>query len=168
MGVVFWFTGLPCSGKTTLAKKLEKYFKDKRMPVKVLDGDTLRKSSSQDLGFSKKDRDENIRRATHLAKDLSRKGTNIIASFVSPYNEMRLYARENCQNFVEIYVKCSIEKCIERDVKGLYKKALRGEIKDFTGIQDPYEEPLNPELTLETDKHPSEFLIKKIINFIEK
>ncbi len=167
-GIVIWFTGLPCSGKTTLSKEIEKYFQEKNLPVQRLDGDVVRKTISRDLGFSKKDRDINIKRMAYLAQMLANHNINVISAFVSPYREMRDFARSLQENFIEIYVKCSKEKCIERDVKGMYKKALNNEIKDFTGVQDPFEEPHNPELTVNTEKNSIECNIREIIDYIEK
>ena len=167
-GIVLWFTGLPCSGKTTLAKSLEQFFKKNGKPVQMLDGDTFRKTISKDLGFSKKHRYENIRRATWIAKLLAENNINVIASFVSPYKKARGFARKICPNFVEIYLKCDIKECIKRDIKGMYKKALNGEIGNFTGIHSPYEEPSNPELIIETSKFSLEENANTILDFVKK
>ena len=162
-GFCLWFTGLPCSGKTTIAKIVEDKLKEKGMNVECLDGDVVRQSLTRDLGFSKEDRDKNIERVTFVAKLLSRNGVAALVSFVSPYIGARDNARKECTNFIEAYVKCPVEECEKRDVKGMYKKARRGEIKDFTGIDDPYEEPLNPELVLETDKEDAEKSASRIL-----
>lgn len=169
-GLVVWFTGLPCSGKTTLSRKTEKYFQDKNLPVQRLDGDLVRKTISSDLSFSKKDRDTNIKRISYVSQMLAQNGVNVVVAFVSPYQKMRDFARSLCDrgNFFEIYVKCSVEKCIKRDLKGMYAKALRGETKDFTGVQDPYEEPKNPDLVIETEKESEEESEKKIFDFLEQ
>lgn len=163
-GLVIWLTGLPCSGKTTISKEIEKYFRKRKLPVQRLDGDIVRKTINSDLGFSKKDRDENIRRITHIARMLSDNGINAIVAFVSPYRKMRNFARKICPNFIEIYIKCDLKECKRRDIKGMYKKALAGKIKDFTGVQDPYEEPKKPEITLETDK----YVLKENMNNFHK
>jgi len=150
-GLVIWLTGLPSSGKTTVSKKLEKYFKDSKLAVARLDGDTFRKKHTEKLGFTKKDRNENIKRAAKEAKKLSEKNINVIAAFVSPYEQMRKFARKTCPNFIEVYLRCGLQECIRRDKKGMYKKALAGKIKNFTGVSDPYEEPCRPEIVLNTE-----------------
>jgi adenylylsulfate kinase len=155
-GFTLWFTGLPCSGKSAVADRVAAALKEKGHRVERLDGDIVRKDLTRDLGFSKNDRDENIRRVTFVAKLLSRNGVAVLTSFISPYREMRNRARTETTNFVEVYSKCPVEVCKERDVKGMYEKAIRGEIKEFTGVSDPYEEPLKPELVLETDKESLE------------
>ncbi len=167
-GIVIWFAGLPCSGKTTLSKEVEKYFQEKGLPVQRLDGDVVRTTISDDLGFSKKDRDVNIKRMAYLAQILSNNGVNVVSAFVSPYQEMRNFARSLQDNFIEVYVKCSPKKCVERDIKGMYKKALNNEIKDFTGVQDPFEEPVNPEIIVDTENKNKEENAQEIINYIEK
>src|SRR4030066_14649 len=145
-GFTVWITGLPSSGKSTLARMLEKVLNDMDFHVEVLDGDEVRLRLSKGLGFSKEDRDENIRRISYVAKIVTRCGAVAITCAISPYREIRDEARREIGRFVEVYVKCTLEECISRDVKGMYKKALSGEIKNFTGISDPYEEPLNPEI----------------------
>lgn len=162
-GFVIWLTGLPGSGKTTIAKGLEKYFKDNNYRIEVLDGDFVRKNLSPDLGFSKEERDQHNKRVIFLSNLLARNGVIVIVSLISPYRKIRDYARSRLNKFVEVFVKCSIEKCIERDPKGLYKKALNGEIKDMTGIQHPYEEPLNPEVVDDTEKETTKESISKIL-----
>ncbi len=155
-GFTLWFTGLPCSGKTVVADRVAEILSEKGLKVERLDGDIVRQSLTRDLGYSKKDRDENIRRVTFVAKLLTRNGVAVLTSFISPYREIRAHARQEIGNFVEVYVKCPLEVCMKRDVKGMYQKAIRGEVKEFTGISDPYEEPLNPEVILETDKETVE------------
>ncbi len=162
-GFTIWFTGLPCSGKSAVADKVAEILKGKGLKVERLDGDIVRKSLTRDLGFSKKDRDENIRRVTFVAKLLTRNGVAVLTSFISPYREVRANARQEIENFVEVYVKCPVEVCMQRDVKGMYEKAIKGEIKEFTGISDPYEEPLDPEILLETDKEGLEKSADKVI-----
>jgi len=162
-GFTLWFTGLPCSGKTAVADKVAEALRERGMRVERLDGDIVRKSLTRDLGFSKEDRNENIRRVTFVAKLLTRNGVAVLTSFISPYREIRDEARQEIGNFVEVYVKCPVEVCMERDVKGMYEKAIKGEIKEFTGISDPYEEPLDPEILLESDKEILEESTHKVI-----
>ncbi|MFX1388589.1 MAG: adenylyl-sulfate kinase [Promethearchaeota archaeon] len=151
-GFTLWFTGLPCSGKTVLANAVRDDLKAKGMKVERLDGDIVRKSLTKDLGFTEEDRNMNIERVTFVAKLLTRNGVAVLASFVSPYNKIRQYSRKEIGDFILVYVKCSIEVCEDRDVKGMYMKARLGEIKDFTGINHPFEEPLNADIIVETDK----------------
>lgn len=167
-GFTLWLTGLSGAGKTTLATRLEKELKQRGLKVEVLDGDIVRGNLNQDLGFSKKDRLTNIKRVAFVAKLLARNDIIVIASFISPYSEMRSYCRNEIGNFMEVYVKCPLEVLIERDTKGLYKKALSGQIPDFTGISAPYEEPLNPEIILETDKETVEESTCKVMVWLEK
>ncbi len=149
-GFTLWFTGLSGSGKTTLAKAVEAELRRRGLKVERLDGDIVRQSLSRDLGFSKEDRDKNIERVTFVAKLLTRNGVAVICSFISPYAERRAKTRQEIGNFVECYVECPLEVLIERDVKGLYEKALDGKLPNFTGISDPYEPPVNPEITVHT------------------
>jgi adenylyl-sulfate kinase len=167
-GVTVWFTGLPCSGKTTLALKLSAELKKRGILCEDLDGDVTRKYLSKGLGFSKEDRDENIRRVGFVCSLLTRHGAVTTAAFVSPYRSIRAEIREMIGNFVEVYVKCSLDKCIERDVKGMYKKAIAGEIKNFTGISDPFEEPEKPELVIESDKETEDESLKKLLAKLEE
>ena len=166
-GFTLWFTGLPCSGKTTMSEIIAKELRDRDLNVETLDGDELRRNLSKDLGFSKEDRETHIKRVGFIAKLLSRNGVATLAAFVSPYREVRKYLRIEIGNFIEIFVKCPVEVCIERDVKGMYKKALAGEIQNFTGISDPYEEPLNPEVVVETDKEMPIESAQKVIQWLE-
>ncbi|KKQ93658.1 MAG: Adenylyl-sulfate kinase [candidate division CPR2 bacterium GW2011_GWC1_39_9] len=149
-GVTVWLTGLSGSGKTTIATELESLFKEKGFKVEKIDGDVLRETLSKDLGFSKEDRDTNVERSAFLAKTLNNHGVVAIVSLISPYREKRDWARNYIENFFEVYVNCPLGACEERDAKGLYIRARKGEIPDFTGISDRYEEPVNPELTLDT------------------
>ncbi|HEU24895.1 MAG: adenylyl-sulfate kinase [Athalassotoga sp.] len=166
-GFVLWFTGLSGSGKTTLSKSVEERLKGMGIPhVQRLDGDIIRKELTKDLGFSKADRDENIRRVGFVAKLLSDNGIPTLCAFISPYKDVRNEVRQKCANFIEIFVKCPIEVLIERDPKGLYKKALNGEISNFTGIDDPYEEPENPEITVDTSVESVEESTEKIISYL--
>ncbi len=149
-GFTVWFTGLPCSGKSTLAHALEGRLRAFDLPVEILDGDEVRTRLTKGLGFSKADRDENIRRIAYVAKLLSRARAVAIVAAVSPYREIRDEARAEIGHFVEIYVECPLEECIRRDVKGMYAKAINGDIPNFTGVSDPYEPPLRPEVTVQT------------------
>jgi adenylyl-sulfate kinase len=128
----------------------------------------VRKSLTKDLGFSEDDRNENIKRVAFVAKLLSRNDVGVVASFISPYREIRNHVRNEVTNFVEIYTKCPLDVCIQRDPKGLYKKALNGEIENFTGVSHPYEEPKNPEIILETDKESIEESVEKVIKKLEE
>lgn len=163
IGFTAWFTGIPCSGKTTIADRVAEILRGKGYKVERLDGDIVRKSLTSDLGFSKEDRDENIKRVTFVAKLLTRNGVAVLATFVSPYRERRAKTRQEIGNFVEVYTRCPVEVCMERDVKGMYEKALAGEIKNFTGVDDPYEEPENPELVLDTDKESIDECAQRVL-----
>ncbi|MHA1209978.1 MAG: adenylyl-sulfate kinase [Candidatus Freyarchaeota archaeon] len=167
-GVTLWFTGLPCSGKTTIADRVAELLRSRGVKVERLDGDIVRKSLTKDLGFTKEDRDKNIERVTFVAKLLTRNGVIVLATFVSPYRERRQKTREEIGEFIEVYVKASLEECIRRDVKGMYRKALAGEIKNFTGVDDPYEEPLNPELVLDTERETVEESVHKVLAYLEE
>jgi adenylylsulfate kinase len=162
-GFTVWFTGLPCSGKTTIADRVAEVLRNNGHRVERLDGDIVRQGLTSDLGFTKEDRDENIKRVTFVSKLLTRNGVMVLATFVSPYRERRKKTREEIGDFVEVYTRCPIEVCIARDVKGMFKKALAGEIINFTGIDDPYEEPENPELILDTDKESIDESIQKVL-----
>ncbi|MCD6331209.1 MAG: adenylyl-sulfate kinase [Thermoplasmata archaeon] len=162
-GCVVWFTGLPCSGKTTIAKKLMEILREKGKDVELLDGDTVR-DYIRNKDFSKEGRNKHLRYIALMAKLLAERGVIVLCSFVSPYRENRDFARSICNNFIEVYVKASLDTCIQRDVKGMYKKALNGEIKGFTGIDDPYEEPENPEIIVETDKESVEESVEKVLD----
>jgi adenylylsulfate kinase len=163
-GFVVWLTGLPASGKTTIARKLEKELKERGLKVEVLDGDEVRRWLSPEAGFSREDRERHLKRVAYVSHLLARNGVAVIASFVSPYRKTRDFARQLIGDFVEVYVKCSLETCIERDPKGLYRKALSGEIKDMTGIQDVYEEPPNPEVVVDSENESPEECAKKILD----
>ena len=162
-GFTVWFTGLSGAGKSTISHLLEKKLKEWGRNVEILDGDVVRTNLCQGLGFSKQDRDSNIQRIAFVCKLLTRNGVAVISAAISPYQEARDKARREIGNFVEVYVKCPMEVCAERDVKGLYKKALKGEIQGFTGVSDPYEEPLNPEVVVETNKETVEESTNKIL-----
>lgn len=151
-GVTIWFTGLSGSGKSTIARILEKRIRSVGRKVEILDGDVVRTNLSKGLGFSKEDRDTNIKRIGFVCHLLTRNDVMAISAAISPYREVRDYNRSLIGNFVEVYAKCALDECVKRDVKGLYQKAMAGEIKGFTGVDDPYEEPLHPEVVCETDR----------------
>ena len=167
-GFILWFTGLSGSGKTTISKALEPELKARGCKVEILDGDVVRTNLSKGLGFSKEDRDTNIRRIGFVANLLSRNGIVAITAAISPYRTIRDEIRAIESNFVEVYVKAPLEVCEARDVKGLYAKARAGEIKGFTGIDDAYEEPLNPEIICYTERESVEDCVKKVLNKLEE
>jgi adenylylsulfate kinase len=154
-GFVVWLTGLSGCGKTTIARAVEDALKSMNRSVVVLDGDEIRRHLSPDLGFSKRDRELNAERIAYLSHILSRSGIITIVALISPFRTSRDYARKLIGDFVEVWVKCSLETCKKRDPKGLYAKVMMGEITDFTGIDQDYEIPFNPEITLDTDKETS-------------
>lgn len=166
-GVTLWLTGLPSSGKSTIARMMERRFKKQGIKVELLDGDVVRTHLSKGLGFSREDRETNIKRIGFVCQLLTRNGVIALASVVSPYQETRDYNRRMIGNYVEVYVNTPVEECEKRDVKGLYKKARAGEIKNFTGIDDPYEEPRNPEVVCETMKETPEESVEKILNRLQ-
>jgi adenylyl-sulfate kinase len=166
-GFTLWFTGLPCSGKTTLAKGVEEILLERGLPVEVFDGDEIRTNLTKGLGYSKEDRDTNIRRIGYVCNLLTRNGVVSIAAVISPYQNIRDEVRETIGRFVEVFVDAPLEELIKRDVKGMYKKALAGEIKNFTGIDDPYEPPEKPEVHVHTDREEVEESTAKIIKTLE-
>ena len=151
-GFTLWFTGLSGAGKSTLAAAVSAELRGRGIPVEVLDGDEVRQNLSKGLGFSREDRDTNIRRIGYVAKLLARNGVAVITAAISPYRGIRDAVREEIGAFVEVYVRASLDECIRRDTKGLYRRALAGEIPQFTGVSDPYEEPLAPELVIDTER----------------
>src|SRR4051794_8530139 len=161
-GFTIWFTGLSGAGKSTLSEIIEKRLRERGRNVEVLDGDIVRTHLSKGLGFSREDRDTNIKRIAFVCGLLTRNGVVCISAAIAPYREAREWARTEIGNFVEVYVKCPIEVCRERDVKGLYKLVDEGKIKGFTGVDDPYEEPVNPELVVETNKETIEESVNRI------
>jgi adenylyl-sulfate kinase len=168
-GFTLWFTGLSGAGKTTISKIVEDELRKRGSRVEVLDGDVVRENLSKGLGFSKEDRDTNIRRIAFVADLLSRNGVPVITAAISPYRELRDEARELMgDRFIEVFVKASVEVCAERDVKGLYEKAFKGEIKEFTGVSDPYEPPLSPELTLDTEHDSAEEDAATVLSLLEE
>jgi adenylylsulfate kinase len=167
-GFTLWFTGLPCSGKSTLAQIVARELEWRGRGVEILDGDVVRTHLTKGLGFSKEDRDENIRRIGFVCGLLSKHGAVAIAAAISPYRSVREDVRSSTVNFVEVYVKTPLELCIQRDVKGMYRKALAGEIKHFTGIDDPYEPPVNAELVIETENEPADVSAERILAKLEE
>lgn len=167
-GFTLWFTGLSGAGKTTLANMIEAELQKRELRVEVLDGDVVRTNLSKGLGFSKEDRDTNIRRIGFVCHLLSRNGVAAISAAISPYRDIRDEVRQMIGNFVEVYVHCPLEVCAQRDVKGLYAKAMRGEIPVFTGVSDPYEEPLNPEVIVDSSTETTEQSFRKIMMTLEK
>jgi adenylyl-sulfate kinase len=167
-GFTLWLTGLSGSGKTTVAVLLEEQLKARGVKIERLDGDIVRKSLTRDLGFSKEDRDKNIERVTFVSKLLSRNGVGVIASFISPYQATRDMIRRETTNFIEVFVDAPLEVCAERDVKGMYAKAFAGEIKNFTGVSDPYEAPANPEIHLRTDQETIEESAARLMAYLEE
>ncbi|MBZ0193287.1 MAG: adenylyl-sulfate kinase [Candidatus Kuenenia stuttgartiensis] len=169
-GVTIWLTGLSGSGKSTIAVELEHALVENKHQAYILDGDNIRHGLNKNLGFSPEDRAENIRRIGEVAKLFTDANIITITAFISPYKEDRDNARklQNEGEFIEIYVKCPLNVCEQRDVKGLYKKARTGEIKEFTGISAPYEEPSNPELTIDTSVMPVEESTRAILKYLEE
>jgi len=166
-GVTVWFTGLPSSGKSTIARALERLLKKAGLEAELLDGDVVRTHLSKDLGFSREDRDTNIKRIGFVCHLLTKHGVAAIASLVSPYRDSREANRRLIGSFVEVYVKASSDACAKRDVKGLYQKARAGEIKGFTGVDDPYEEPENAEVVCDTEHETAEESLAKVVSCLE-
>ena len=167
-GFTVWFTGLPGAGKSTLARMLAERLKQHELPVQILDGDEVRKRLTKGLGFSREDREENIRRIAYVAKLLTNIGGIVVVAAISPYLNSRKEARAEIKNFVEVFVQCPLTTCMERDPKGLYAKANRGEIINFTGISDPYEPPENPEIIVHTGQENPEDSLKRILDGLGK
>lgn len=164
---VLWFTGLSGSGKSTISEKLYEVLKEKGYRTEHLDGDAVREVFPK-TGFSKKERDDHVKRVGFIASLLQKHGVFVVASFISPYQDARDFVREMCEDFVEVYISTPLEECERRDVKGLYEKARKGEIKQFTGIDDPYEAPENPELNIDTTDITVDQAIQKILNYLEE
>jgi adenylylsulfate kinase len=167
-GFTIWFTGLSGAGKSTLSEAIEERLKARGRNLEILDGDIVRTHLSKGLGFSKEDRDINIKRIAFVCGLLTRNGVACISAAISPYRETREWARDHIGNFIEVFVKCPIDVCRQRDVKGLYKLADEGKIKGFTGVDDPYEEPLHPELVVETDKETVQESVTRIFAKLEE
>ncbi|HJU12369.1 MAG TPA: adenylyl-sulfate kinase [Candidatus Binataceae bacterium] len=167
-GFTLWFTGLSGAGKSTLANLAAEELRGRGHRVEVLDGDEVRTNLSKGLGFSKEDRDTNIRRIGYVCKLLARNGVIAISAAISPYREIRDEIRALHDRFFEVYVKCPLDTLVERDVKGLYRKALKGEIGNFTGVSDPYEEPFNPELVIESNREAPQQSLEHLLDGLEK
>jgi adenylyl-sulfate kinase len=167
-GFTIWFTGLPCSGKSTVSLLIAETIRKERGMVEILDGDVIRTNLSKGLGFSREDRETNLNRIAFVCNLLTRNGVPNIAAAISPFENVRDAARELIGNYIEVYTHCPVEKCIERDVKGMYKKALAGEIKGFTGVDDPYDEPVNPEVVCDTADETPEESAAKVIQYLRK
>lgn len=167
-GFTVWFTGLPSSGKSTLAGLLFTELEARGMKVELLDGDVVRTNLSKGLGYSREDRDTNILRIGWVAERLTYHGVAVIVSAISPYRETRDQVRRQVGDFVEVFVSCPVEECARRDVKGLYEKAMRGEITEFTGVSDPYEPPASPEVTVETDKLSPEECVATVLDRLQE
>ena len=170
-GFTLWFTGLSGAGKTTIADLVGAELERRGRKVEFLDGDVVRTHLSKGLGFSKEDRDTNIERIGWVASRLTRHGAAVLVSAISPYEETRRRARELVEEFgafVEVHVATSVDECARRDVKGLYEKAFAGEIKEFTGVSDPYEEPVDPELRVDTEEHDPEESARLVVEKLEE
>jgi adenylylsulfate kinase len=167
-GVTVWFTGLSGAGKTTISQMVKKALETSKYKVEILDGDLVRQHLTKDLGFSKEDRDENIRRIGFVANLLTRNQVIVLVSVISPYRKLREEMRQWIGDFMEVYVNASLSTCEQRDVKGLYKKARAGDIKHFTGIDDPYEPPLNPTVECHTDLESVEESVEKVLLALEE
>jgi len=168
-GFTLWFTGLSGAGKTTISEIVARELTARGSRLEILDGDVVRENLSKGLGFSKEDRDTNIRRIAFVADLLSRNGTPVITAAISPYRAIRDEARDLMgDRFIEVYIEASVDVCAERDVKGLYAKAFSGEIKEFTGVSDPYEAPENPEITLKTAEEEPEESAARLITWLEQ
>lgn len=167
-GLVVWFTGLSGSGKSTIAVEVENELISRGKIANRLDGDNIRHHLNKDLGFSDQDRDENIRRVAEVAALFQDAGVITLVSFISPFRSMRQFARERIgqENFIEVYVKADVETCMKRDPKGLYGKAGSGEISNFTGLNSPYEEPLNPEITIDTARLSLNECVETVMQYI--
>ncbi|MBN1429856.1 MAG: adenylyl-sulfate kinase [Anaerolineae bacterium] len=167
-GFTVWMTGLSGAGKTTIARIVEAELLGRDLKIERLDGDVVRQSLTRDLGFSKEDRDKNIERVTFVAKLLSRNNVGVIACFISPYQAVRDQVRAETTNFIEVFIDAPLDVCVERDVKGMYAKAIAGEIPNFTGVSDPYEPPVNPEIVIHTDQETPEESATRIIGYLEE
>ncbi|WP_054949706.1 adenylyl-sulfate kinase [Numidum massiliense] len=167
-GVTLWLTGLSGAGKTTITQQVEVILRERGVAVERLDGDVVRQYLTKDLGFSRQDRLTNVERSAFVADLLCKHDIIVLAAFISPYREMRDRARAIIRSFREVYVSCPLETCVDRDVKGLYKKALNGEISQFTGISDPYEPPLNPDLALQTDRETAVESALNVVRYLEE
>lgn len=168
-GFTIWFAGLPCSGKSTISIILAEIIRKERGKIEIMDGDVVRTNLSKGLGFSREDRETNLNRIAYVCNLLTRNGVPVVAAAISPFENCREWARDLIgENYIEVFARCPLEKCIERDVKGMYKKALAGEIKGFTGIDDPFDEPSDPEIICDTDKETPEESAAKIVTYLRE
>jgi adenylylsulfate kinase len=167
-GFTLWLTGLSGAGKSTLAAAVHAELSARGRRVEILDGDEVRRNLSKGLGFSREDRDANIRRIGYVAKLLTRNGVAVITAAISPYRAVRDEVRRDIGAFVEVYVKASLDACIRRDTKGLYRRAIAGEIPQFTGVSDPYEEPLDPELVVDTEREEIAASAARVIDLLHE
>ncbi len=166
-GFTLWFTGLPCSGKTTITQALAEKLTDRGLRHEILDGDEVRENLTKELGFSREDRRTNVLRNAFVARLLARNGVIAMAALITPYNDTQQELREHAENVHLVYVNCPVEVCEERDVKGMYAKARKGEIPNFTGISDPYEEPQDPEVVIHSHKETVEESTDKVLSYLE-
>ncbi|MFB6283499.1 MAG: adenylyl-sulfate kinase [Halobacteria archaeon] len=167
MSFTLWFMGLPASGKSTLAKRTEEYLRERRMKVENLDGDELRKNIHPDLGFTREEREINNRRTAFICKLLNRNGISVVTGMITPFRDSQQKVKEIIEpegNYVLIYVKCPVEECADRDPKGMYEKAKEGKIENFTGINHPFEEPLNPDVVIDTLHHDVEESVDHVVS----
>jgi len=171
-GFALWLTGLSGAGKSTVAQTLAPQLRSRGVPVEVLDGDEVRTNLSKGLGFSKEDRDTNIRRIGYVSRLLSRNGVGVITAAIAPYREVRNEVRNSVQQdgtaFIEVFIECPLEVLIERDVKGLYRRALAGDIEGFTGVSDPYEEPLSPEVIIHSARESVDLSVARVLGELER
>jgi len=167
-GFTVWLTGLSAAGKTTVANGLRARLLERGRKAEVLDGDVIRTNLSKGLGYSREDRETNIRRIGFVCELLARNGVGVVASAISPYRAIRREVRQKVRHFVEVFVDCPLELCIQRDPKGLYKRALAGEIRRFTGIDDPYEPPEHPEVHLHTEQEEPDQSVQRVIEKLEE
>ena len=167
-GFVIWFTGLPCSGKTTISKALESELKDRhQLPVQHLDGDSVR-SVFPSIGFTEEDRNRHVQQMGFLSSMLSKNGVNCVASFVSPFSQSRDFCKSICDQFIEVHVSTPVEECEKRDVKGLYKQARDGKLLNFTGVNHPYEEPVDPSLRIDTSNKEPAQSVAEVLDYLKK
>jgi adenylyl-sulfate kinase len=167
-GLALWLTGLSGAGKSTIAEGVAAELRRRGRPVEVLDGDAIRENLSRGLGFSREDRDTNIRRIGFVAELLARNGVVVIVAAISPYRAARDQVRDRIDRFVEVHVHCPLEELVRRDVKGLYRRALAGEIANFTGVSDPYEEPVQPEITVDTSVESVDASVRRVLAVLER
>ena len=167
-GFVIWLTGLSGAGKTTIGRALTQHLTSQGLKAEFLDGDDLRSTISSELGFSKQDREMHARRVAYISHLLSRNGVIAIVALISPYRSFRQYARNLVETFIEVWINCSLETCIKRDPKGLYRKAIEGMVSDMTGLQSPYEQPINPEVRINTDIETPQESVIRIVEYLNE